>query len=104
MTATSMVDTRLTLVRWLAALWRGIRGFLRVMSHNKTGFLGFLIFVSFLLLAYIGPLFVPEVMKADVTAIYAPPRGSASLAPTARARTSSPRLFTAGAISFRWRC
>ncbi len=46
MTATSMVDTP-TLVRWLAALWRGIRGFPQVMSHNKTGFLGFLIFVSF---------------------------------------------------------
>lgn len=73
MTARTMVDTRPTPVRWLAALWEGLRRFLRVMSHNKTGFLGFLIFVSFLLLAYIGPLFVPEVMKADVTAIYAPP-------------------------------
>ncbi|MBN1249042.1 MAG: ABC transporter permease [Anaerolineae bacterium] len=43
------------------------------MSRNKTGFLGFLIFIGFLLLAYVGPLLVPEATSADVTAIYAPP-------------------------------
>jgi len=52
---------------------RGLARFLKLMSRNKTGFLGFLIFIGFVLMVTIGPLFVPEVTSADISAIYAPP-------------------------------
>ena len=67
------IDSRPLPIRWLMQLLGGIGRFLRLMSRNKTGFLGFLMFLGFLLLAYVGPLFVPPATKADITAIYAPP-------------------------------
>lgn len=73
MTTTITAEARPTSLRWLKTIGRGIGTFLRLMSRNKTGFIGFLIFVGFLLLAFVGPLFVPAVTEADVTAIYAPP-------------------------------
>jgi peptide/nickel transport system permease protein len=60
-------------LQWLAGIGRGVGRFLKLMSRNKTGFLGFLMFVGFLLLALVGPLLVPEETSADITAIYETP-------------------------------
>ncbi|MCD6284570.1 MAG: ABC transporter permease [Anaerolineae bacterium] len=60
-------------LQWLAGFGRSIGRFLRLMSRNKTGFLGFLMFVGFLLLALVGPLLIPEETSADITAIYETP-------------------------------
>ncbi len=67
------IGTRPSPIRRLTNVVRGTGRFLRLMSRNKTGFLGFLMFIGFLLLAYVGPLFVAPATKADITAIYAPP-------------------------------
>ncbi|HNT77115.1 MAG TPA: ABC transporter permease [Anaerolineae bacterium] len=60
-------------MRALRNIPRGIWRFLKLMSRNKTGFLGFLIFIGFVLLTTVGPLLVPEAKSADILAIYAPP-------------------------------
>jgi peptide/nickel transport system permease protein len=43
------------------------------MTRNKVGFLGFLMFIGFVLLTTVGPKFVPEETSADLTAIYETP-------------------------------
>ena len=60
-------------LQWLAGIGRGVGRFLKLMSRNKTGFLGFLMFVGFLLLALVGPLLIAEETSADITAIYETP-------------------------------
>ena len=58
---------------WPGRVLRGIGRFLKLMSRNKTGFAGFLLFIGFVLMTTVGTLFVPEVTSADINAIYAPP-------------------------------
>ena len=52
---------------------RGIGRFFKLMSRNKTGFLGFLIFIFFVLMTTVGTMIVPQETRADITAIYAQP-------------------------------
>jgi len=66
-------STQLKPLQWLAGFGRGVGRFLRLMSRNKTGLLGFLMFVGFLLLALVGPLLIAEETSADITAIYETP-------------------------------
>ena len=54
-------------------LLRGLGIFLKNMTHNRVGFLGFLMFIGFVLLTTVGPRFVPEELGADLTAIYETP-------------------------------
>jgi peptide/nickel transport system permease protein len=58
---------------WPGRVLRGIGRFLKLMSRNKTGFVGFLIFIGFVLMTTVGTWIVPEVTSADINAIYAPP-------------------------------
>ncbi len=51
----------------------GLLGFLRLMTHNRVGFLGFLGVIFFLLLAFVVPLFVPISTDTIATDIYAAP-------------------------------
>lgn len=46
---------------------------LRAMARNKAGFAGFLGMILFVVLAFVGPLFVPDRLEPDMTAIYEPP-------------------------------
>lgn len=46
--------------------------FLRLMLHNKVGFLGFIVFVLIVLIAFIGPFFTPE-NPPNTTIIYQAP-------------------------------
>jgi peptide/nickel transport system permease protein len=50
-------------------LWRT----LKLLAHNRAGFVGFLGLIAFILLAFVGPYFVPLTMDTDVTQIYKPP-------------------------------
>lgn len=61
---------------WPGRFWRGIGRFLKLMSRNKTGFVGFLLFIGFVLMTTVGTLIVPKVTSADITAIYEPPSGA----------------------------
>jgi peptide/nickel transport system permease protein len=73
MTVNPVPRSSVSVLEWLQNLGQSIFRFIRLMSRNKTGFLGFLIFIGFLLMAVIGPLFVEPASTADITAIYAPP-------------------------------
>ncbi len=73
MNETSDTKRSIHVVDLLQNIAGGILTFLKLMSRNKTGFLGFLIFIGFVILTTIVPLFVPEETSADITAIYHPP-------------------------------
>jgi peptide/nickel transport system permease protein len=55
-----------------AALATG-QSILAVLARNKAGLIGFIVFAIFVLVAFIGPLFVPQTLPADVKAIYQAP-------------------------------
>ncbi len=57
---------------WPGRFVRGIGRFLKLMSRNKTGFAGFLLFIGFVLMTTAGTWFVPPATSADITKIYAP--------------------------------
>ncbi len=46
---------------------------LKLMTHNKVGFAGFLVVLTIVLISFIGPLLVPLAAAADVTQIYQRP-------------------------------
>ena len=53
-------------------LGSGSVGFLRIMMRNKAGFLGFIVFLLIVLIAFIGPFFTPE-NPPDTTKIFQQP-------------------------------
>lgn len=53
----------------------GSVGFLRVMLRNKVGFIGFIVFVSIVIMAFIGPFLVPD-NPPNTTQIYQAPSGT----------------------------
>lgn len=50
-----------------------VRIFVRNLTRNKVGFVGTLMIVAFIILAFVIPHFVPEATKADITNIYSQP-------------------------------
>jgi peptide/nickel transport system permease protein len=54
-------------------VFHGIWRFIRLMSRNTTGFIGFLLFLGFLFMGTIGPYLIEEPTSSDITAIYEPP-------------------------------
>lgn len=71
--ANTATQNRVTMGNWLGTMLRSIGRFLKLMSRNKTGFFGFLIFIFFVLMTTVGTWIVPEETSADIMAIYAPP-------------------------------
>jgi peptide/nickel transport system permease protein len=57
----------------LADLRDSLRIFFRNLTRNKVGFIGTLMILGFIFLAFVMPNFVPKETKADITKIYAPP-------------------------------
>ena len=55
----------------MASFLQGFRTTLRLMTHNKVGFVGFLIVIFFVLMSFIGPIFVPLDHTTRVDQIYA---------------------------------
>ena len=48
---------------------------LRLMMHNKAGFVGFIVFIAIVLMAFLGPFFVPE-NPPNTSQIYQAPSGA----------------------------
>jgi len=71
MSATTSVE--LSSSERLADFRDSLRIFFRNLTRNKVGFIGTLMILGFIILAFIMPHFVPKETKADITKIYAPP-------------------------------
>ena len=72
MTEATVRDAQTTL-DWIRGLLRALGIFLKNMTRNRVGFLGFLMFIGFVLLTTVGPRLVTEELGADLTAIYETP-------------------------------
>lgn len=57
----------------LSDLGRSLRIFWRNLTRNKVGFIGTLMIVGFIFLAFVMPNFVEKEVKADITKIYQTP-------------------------------
>lgn len=57
----------------LRRVWDWLATTLRLLARNRVGFAGFLLVVAILLMAFVGPLFVPLDEQARVDQIYQPP-------------------------------
>jgi len=55
------------------AVASGALGLLAAVARNKAGLIGFIVFALFVLVAFVGPFFVPQTLATDVRAIYQPP-------------------------------
>jgi peptide/nickel transport system permease protein len=71
MASGATVETGLS--RFLSDFGHSLRIFLRNLTRNKVGFVGTLMILGFIVLAFIMPYFVPEANKADITKIYERP-------------------------------
>ena len=49
------------------------QGVLAALARNKAGLVGFVVFAIFVIGAFVGPLFVPQTLPTDLTAIYQAP-------------------------------
>lgn len=54
-------------------LGSGSASVLKVLTRNKAGFAGFMVFVLIVLVSFVGPFFTPHDTTTDVTKIYRPP-------------------------------
>lgn len=55
------------------AVMTSATGVLSALARNKAGLVGFVVFMVFVIGAFIGPLFVPQTLPTDVRAIYQGP-------------------------------
>jgi peptide/nickel transport system permease protein len=51
----------------------GTPGILAILASNRAGLIGFIVFSVFVIVAFVGPLFVPQTLATDVRAIYLGP-------------------------------
>jgi peptide/nickel transport system permease protein len=51
----------------------GALGLFTALARNRAGLIGFIVFTLFVLVAFIGPFFVPQTLATDVRAIYQAP-------------------------------
>ncbi len=65
-TRPATIGTSSGFLSWLATT-------LKLMTHNKVGFAGFLVVLTIVLISFIGPLLVPLGTAADITQIYQRP-------------------------------
>lgn len=56
----------------MAAFWHSLKTTLRLLTHNKVGFVGFLGLIFFILLSFVGPYVVELDRTTKVEQIYAP--------------------------------
>mgnify|MGYP000953007412 CR=1 FL=1 len=57
----------------LASFWHSLKTTLRLITHNKVGFIGFLGVLFFVILSFVGPMFIPLDKTTKVDQIYARP-------------------------------
>jgi peptide/nickel transport system permease protein len=51
----------------------GALGLFVALARNRAGLIGFIVFALFVIIAFVGPFFVPQTLTADVRAIYQAP-------------------------------
>ena len=57
----------------LVSAWKGFRTFVRLLSYNRVGFIGFLVVIFMVLLSYAGPLIIELDTKTKIDKIYITP-------------------------------
>ncbi len=57
----------------LTSAWNGFRTFVRLLSYNRVGFIGFLVVIFMILLSYAGPLIIELDTKTKIDKIYITP-------------------------------
>ena len=57
----------------LVSAWKGFRTFVRLLSYNRVGFIGFLVVIFMILLSYAGPLIIELDTKTKIDKIYITP-------------------------------
>ena len=57
----------------LVSAWKGFRTFVRLLSYNRVGFIGFLVVIFMVLLSYAGPLLIELDTKTKIDKIYITP-------------------------------
>lgn len=57
----------------LTSAWKGFRTFVRLLSYNRVGFIGFLVVIFMILLSYAGPLIIELDTKTKIDKIYITP-------------------------------
>ena len=57
----------------LVSAWKGFRTFVRLLSYNRVGFIGFLVVIFMVLLSYAGPLLIELDTKTKIDKIYMTP-------------------------------
>ncbi len=57
----------------LVSAWQGFRTFVRLLSYNRVGFIGFLVVLFMVLLSYAGPLIIELDTKTKIDKIYITP-------------------------------
>jgi peptide/nickel transport system permease protein len=55
----------------MASFWHSLKTTLRLITHNKVGFIGFVGVIFFVLMSFVGPLFIPLDHTTRVDQIYA---------------------------------
>ena len=70
---TSLTTTEHSSDGLLSEVWYSLRIFMRNLTRNKVGFIGTLMILGFVILAFIMPYFVPAPTHADIANIYAHP-------------------------------
>jgi peptide/nickel transport system permease protein len=66
------------------------------ITRNKAGLIGFIVFTVFVLVAFIGPFFVPQTLAADVKAIYQGPSWQHPLGTDSEGRDISIQMINGG--------
>ena len=57
----------------LVSAWKGFRTFVRLLSYNRVGFIGFLVVIFMVLLSYVGPVIIELDTKTKIDKIYITP-------------------------------
>jgi peptide/nickel transport system permease protein len=52
---------------------RGVADFIKLMAHNRVGFVGFIIVIFYFAVAFLGPLVIPVDQETKVDRIFEPP-------------------------------
>lgn len=69
---------------------------MKALMRSKAGFAGFIVFALMVLLAVVGPLFTPDHLPTDMTAVYQPPSGAHWLGTDSEGRDIAAQMINGG--------
>ena len=71
-------------------------GMLSAIARNRAGLVGFIVFAGFIIVAFVGPLFVPQTLSANVRAIYEGPSAAHPLGTDSEGRDILIQMINGG--------